>query len=473
GGALGLMLASWLVRLLAATPDLLPLPIGDTGPALDPAVLGFTMLLSLITGVVFGLAPALQASRTDVIGAIKQEAMPAGEGRGWLRKSLVAAQVALSIVSLVGAGWFLRSLGATVEIAPGFATDTVAIATVNIGREGYDRDRGLTFYDQVIERARAIPGAVSAAFAENVPLAGVQINRSMFLETEDTTSRDLRLVPVNYVSPGYFETTAIPLVAGRDFDRRDSVNAPPVAIINETMAKQFWPDRSPIGQRFRFFGEDTGTEVIGVARDSKVTGLAEEPAPLIYEPLYQDYRSFGSLIVRFTQPPTSASASLRKVIADLDSGLSVLDVRTLDQQVEASLTGQRSLTGLIGIFGTIALLLAASGIYGVASFWVGLRTREIGVRMALGARPAGMLALVLRQSMTVVLAGLLIGLALTGFIAIFLGSQVSTLLVGVRPTDPGTFVATVLVLFLVALLACAWPARRASRIDPLIALRQD
>lgn len=472
GGLLGLALANWLIRTLAATDGVLPFPVDDAGLALDPRVLLFTLGVSMLTGVLFGLAPALQASRTDVSGAIKQESLPAGDGHGWLRKSLVAAQVALCVVSLVAAGLFLRSLRQTIRIEPGFSTTNVATLTVNLGREGYDATRGTVFYRQLIERAMALPGAEAAAVTQNLPLAGVGFLRSVFLDTQDTAGRDRRLVPVNYISPGYFATAGIPIMRGRDFTDRDAEGSTSVAIVTETMAKQFFPDRDPIGQRFRFFGEDTPTEIVGLVRDSKVAGLAEEPEPLVYEPIYQDYSSFGSLMVR-TAAPAASGAALRAVVSSLDSGLTVLDVGTLQDQVEGSLTGQRTLTVVVTLVGAMALLLASIGLYGVANYWVGMRTREIGVRMALGARPAGVLALVLRQSMTVVAVGLAAGLAASAAIAWAAGSQIQGFLVGTTASDPSTFIVTILVLVTVALAACFMPARRAARIDPLRALRQD
>ena len=473
GGALGVLLAYWMVRALAAAEGVLPLPIDDTGIALDPGVLAFTAALSVLTGVLFGLAPALEASRTDVIGSIKRESLASGDGRGWLRQGLVASQVALSVASLVAAGWFVRSLMATVNIEPGFATANVATLAVNLGREGYNAERGTVFYKQMLERARAMPGVEVASLAQSVPLGGTQFSRSVYVAKQDTTERDVRLTPVNVVSPGYFSTAEIPVLKGRDFDDRDVTGAPSVAIVNETMAKQYWPDQDPVGQRFHFFGEEAATEVIGVVRDSKVNNLAENPAPLIYEPIFQDYSGFANLMVRTDRPAAPMASQLRGVVTGLDPAVSVLNLQTLDQQVENSLTGQRSLTIVVGIFGAIALLLAAIGLYGVASFWVGMRTREIGVRMALGARPLAMLWLVVRQSMLVVAFGLGAGLVIAIAAAVLLGPQISTLLVRVSPTDPLVFVGTSVVLLLVALLACATPARRAARIDPLTALRQD
>jgi predicted permease len=473
GGALGLALANWLMRVLASTEGVLPFPIDDAGLALDPRVLAFTLIVSTGTGILFGLAPALQASRTDVSGAIKQESMPAGEGRGWLRQTLVAAQVALCVVSLVAAGLFLRSLQQTVRISPGFDPSGVATLTINLGREGYDAERGTVFYRQLVERAMALPGAEAAAVAQTLPLSGAAFLRTVFLPTQDTTARDRQLVPVTTISPGYFATTRIPLLRGRDFETRDAAGAPSVAIVNETMARQFFPGEDPIGKRFTFFGEDAPTEIVGLAKDSKVGGLAEDPTPLVYEPISQDYTSFGSLLVRLASPAAAPPATLRTLVTGLDSGMTVLDIGTLQDQVEGAITGQRTLTIVVAVVGGVALLLASIGLYGVASYWVGMRTREIGVRMALGARPGGVLGLVLRQSMTVVAAGLGVGVLAALAITWAAGAEIQTFLVDTRPSDPATFVLTVLVLTGVALAACYTPARRAARLDPLRALRQD
>ena len=473
GGALGLALANWLVRVLTATDNVLPFPIDDTGLVLDPRVLAFTIGVSMLTGILFGLAPALQASRTDVSGAIKQESLPGGDGRGWLRKSLVAAQVALCVVSLVAAGLFLRSLRETVRIDPGFETGGVATLTLNLGREGYDAERGGVFYRQLLERAMALPGAEAAAFTQSLPLGGTAFMRTVFLPDTDTTARDRQLVPVNTISPGYFATTGIPILRGRDFENRDAPGAPSVAIVNETMARRFFPDQDPIGKRFTFFGEDAPTEIVGLVKDSKVGGLAEEPTALIYEPIYQDYSSFGSLMVRLASTAAAPPAALRALVTSLDSGMTVLDIGALQDQVEGAVTGQRTLTIVVSLVGAVALLLASIGLYGVASYWVGMRTREIGVRMALGARPGGVLALVLRQSMVVVAVGLGIGVLAAAALTWAIGAELQTFLVNTTPGDPSTFVITALVLSAVALAACFTPARRAARIDPLRALRQD
>jgi putative ABC transport system permease protein len=472
GGALGLGLANWLVRVLATTDGILPFPIDDVGLALDPRVLFFTLGVSMITGVLFGLAPALQASRTDVSGAIKQESLPGGDGRGWLRKSLVASQVALCVIALIAAGLFLRSLRETVQIDPGSETSGVATLTLNLGREGYDAERGIVFYRQLVERAMALPGAQAAAVTQSLPLNGTAFLRTVFLADTDTTARDRQLVPVNNISPGFFAATGIPILRGRDFTDGDAVGGPQVAIVNETMARQFFPNEDPVGRRFTFYGEDAPTEIVGVVKDSKVAGLAEDPTALIYEPIYQDYSSFASLMVRLASTSAAPPAALRALVTSLDSGMTVLDIGTLQDQVEGAVTGQRTLTIVVSLVGAVALLLASIGLYGVASYWVGMRTREIGVRMALGARPAGVLRLVLRQSIVVVAIGLGIGVVAAALTWIA-GAELPAFLVNTRPGDLSTFIATTLVLSAVALAACPAPARRAARLDPLRALRQD
>jgi len=472
GGALGLIAASAALRALAASTTVLPFPIDESVISLDGRVLTYVAIVSVATGVVFGILPALQASRTSVAGAIKQGVF-SGDGRGWLRKAVVATQVALSVVSLVAAGLFLRSLGQTATIEPGFEPANVTTVAFSLGREGYDADRGRLFYRQVVDRARALPGVVSAAVAESIPLAGVQIQRTVYLTATPTPDQGRRMTFVNYVTPDYFETTRIPLLRGRAFDQRDAPGNPSVAIVNETMAQRFWPGEDALGRRFWFPGETEPTEVVGIARDSKVAFLAEDPQPLAYEPMDQDYRTFGALLVRTGGPTAGMGTTLRDAIAEIDPDLTILNVRTLDEQVRASFAGQQTLTTLVGVFGIVALLLATMGIYGVASHWVSHRTREIGLRMALGARPGRLLALVLRQSLTVVGVGLVAGTLVAGLAAALLGPQISALLVEVSPTDPSTFAGTIGILLAVGVLACLVPARRAARIDPLRALRQD
>ena len=472
GGTLGLLLAFWLVDTLASTQLPLPLPIDDN-LALDARVLVFTIALALLTGVLFGLVPALQASRPDVVPVLKNESVPTGSPRrGWgsiinFRQALVVAQIALSLVSLIAAGLFVRSLRHAQRIDTGFERKGVLVMAFNLGREGYTPERGQVFYQQIAERVAGLPGVRSAAIAQNAPLTG-GFSRSVFPEGADTTTRDRILVQVNSVSPGYLQTLDIRLVRGRDFGTTDTIGTPLVVVVNETMAERFWPGEDAIGKRFKFFGDDEFSTVIGVARNAKYNGVAEDPRPFIYQPIRQNYSPAGVLHVRADGDAASLTPAIRREVQQLDPTLSVFNIRTLDDQVAQSLAPLRTNVILITTFGTLALVLACIGLYGVASYAVTQRTREIGVRMALGASAASVLRLVLGHSAVLVGAGLICGL----LVALPLTYAIpADLLASVSARDPWAFGVTAAVLAVVALIATYFPARRATKIDPLIALR--
>jgi predicted permease len=473
GGAGGLLLAYWTISTIVAAKLPLPFPADDT-LTLDPRVLIFTTVLSLLTGVLFGLAPALQASKADVVPVLKNELVPsAATGRGLkgllsLRQALVVVQIALSVVSLIAGGLFLRDLRHAQSIDPGFVTSGVLMANVNLNREGYTPERGAVFYDRVVERLHGMPGVQDVAIAQNAPLAGGLL-RSVLMEGADTTTKDRILVQVNTVSSGYFETMGIPILRGRGLADSDLPTSPRVVVVNETMAQQFWKGDEAIGKRFKFFGDQDYTTVVGVARNSKYNGVAEDPIPFIYESLKQDYTPAAALHVRSAGDAAGLAGSVRQAIREIDPTLSMFNVRTLDEQVSQSLQPQRMNVILLTTFGGLALLLASIGLYGVASYSVAQRTREIGVRMALGAQPASVLGLVLGNGLTLVGVGLGVGLA----VALALAGTMQTLVVGVNPRDPVTFIATPAILGTIALVATYVPARRATRIDPLIALRTD
>jgi len=473
GGIAGLVVAYWTLNAIIAARLPLPFPVDDT-LSLDSRVLVFTGVLAILTGVLFGLAPALQASKADVVPVLKNELIPsAGGGRGMLgflslRQVLVVLQVAASLVSLIAAGLFLRDLRHAQAIDPGFETRGVLVMNFNLGREGYTPERGGVFFDQIVERVAALPGVRGAAIAQVPPLAG-GFSRSVFPEGADTTTRDRILVQVNTVGPGYFQTIGIPIVHGRDFTRADLVTTPKVVVINQTMAEQFWKGQDAIGKRFKFFGDDDYSTVVGVAKDSKYNGVVEAPLPFIYQPLAQNYTPAATLHVRAAGDAASLAASVRREVQQLDPTLSLFDVRTLEEQVGESLQPQQMNVVLLTVFGVLALLLAAIGLYGVASYSVSQRTREIGVRMALGARPSSVLAMVLGHGMILVAAGLAVGLV----VAYVISGFAKALFAGVSPHDPATFLLTAAGLGAIALLATYIPARRATRIDPLIALRTD
>jgi predicted permease len=474
GGTLGLLLAYWLVDALAATTLPLPLPVDDN-LALDGRVVLFTTLLALVTGVLFGLAPALQASRSDVVPVLKNETVLSGSARrGWLavfnlRQALVISQVALSLISLVAAALFLRSLRDSQQIDTGFERRGVLIMRFNLGREGYTPERGQVFYQQIAERVIGLPGVRHAAVAQNPPLAGGFL-RSVSPEGADTTTRDRILVQVNSVSPGYFDTVAIPLVRGREFSASDTTGASLVVVINQTMAERFWPGQEAVGKRFKFFGDTDFTTVIGIAKNAKYNAVGEEPIPFIYQPLRQNYSPAATLHVRSEGDVAALAPAIRREVQQLDPTLSVFDIRTLADQVSTSLAPLRTNVILLTVFGSLALLLASIGLYGVASYSVNQRTREIGVRMALGARPSSVLRLVLGSGMLLVGLGLVLGLA--GSLALT-AAVPDGLLLNVRVRDPLTFVGTSLLLTAVAFVATYFPARRATKIDPLLALRND
>lgn len=471
GGAIGLLLSYWTLRALLSGDLPLPFPVA-LNPELDARVLLFAFALSILTGLLFGLAPALQASKPEVVSVLKDELVAAGGRlRGLtLRKALVVFQVALSLVALIAAGLFLRSLRQAQGIDPGFEISKVLVMTFNLGREGYTDERARLFYEQVTERVAGLPGVKSASVAQAAPFSVAGgFARSVFLEGQEATSRSGTLVQVNIVDPRYFETLGIPLVKGRPFTGTDRQGSPQVVVINQTMADQFWKGGDPIGKRFKFFGDQQYTEVVGVVRDSKYNALVEDPQPYIYEPLSQNNTQAAALHVRTVSDAGAFAAAVRSAVRGLDPGLALFDVRTLREQVDQSLALQRLNVWLLTAFGVVALLLAAIGIYGVASYSVSQRTREIGIRMALGAGRREVLELVLRQGLALVAIGVVVGLG--G--ALLVMRLLSSLLFNVTSTDPMTFATTALVLTAVAIGATYVPARRATRVDPLVALRYE
>jgi macrolide transport system ATP-binding/permease protein len=474
GGIAGMALASWTLSAIVAARLPLPFPIDRAALSLDPRVLAFTAGLAILTGILFGLAPALQASKPDVVPVLKNELIPSATGhRGLraffsLRQMLVVAQVALSLMALIAAGLFLRELRHAQQIDTGFETRGVLVMNFNLLREGYTPARGQVFYEQVVEKAGALPGVQGAALAQVPPLAG-GFARSVFPEGADTTTTGRILVQVNTVGTGYFQTIGIPIVRGRDFTRADTAEAPKVVVVNETMARQFWQGQEPLGKRFKFFGDHDYTTVIGVAKDSKYNGVAEDAQNFIYQPLSQNYTPQATLHVRSAGDAAVLSNAVRGAARELDPSLSVFNIRTLEEQVSDSLQPLKMNVIMLAVFGGLALLLASIGLYGVASYAVSQRTREIGVRMALGAQPSSVVALVLGHGMILVGAGLGIGL----IAAYSAAGLMRSLVVGVSTHDPLTFAGTAAVLGGIALLASYIPARRATRIDPLIALRTD
>jgi macrolide transport system ATP-binding/permease protein len=471
GGAIGFLVAFWTKDIIRSIVPFGGGPDGD-GAGLDLRVLVFTLAISVVSGVLFGLAPALQASKPDLVTTLKGEITPPSARRGLrinLRKILVVAQVALSLFALITAGLFVRSLQKAKDVNPGFVSDNVVLMGFNMGREGYGEAQAKQFHRQLLERIEALPGVQSATIARNRPFGG-GFSRSVFIEGQEPPpgGRGV-LVQTNVIGPKFFDTLGIPLLKGRDFTDADRENAPLMVIINETMANRFWPNQDPIGKRFKFFGDKDFREVAGVASDSKVNSLTEQRTPYAYIPLLQEYSPQVTLEVRTASDPKNMVAAIRGEVQGIDPSISVLNVQTLNERVEGSLQGERSQATLLGTAGLLALLLASIGLYGVMAYSVAQRTREIGIRMALGASRKDVLGLVLKQGVGLVSAGVVIGLGVAFGVTRVLASS----LFGVTAADPLTFAATSALLIAVALLATYFPARRATKVDPMIALRYE
>jgi predicted permease len=474
GGGAGLLLANWAAGFLSSLSLGTNLPISFNFEP-DLRVYIYALASVLVSTVVVGLIPALRVARYDVNSVLREGGRSASEGRRRhiARNTLVVAQLAGSLLLLVVAGLFVRSLNKAQRIYLGFDPDHVLDFSLDVQQVGFDKTRGQEFFRQVDERIRAIPGVVSVAQAFVVPMGVVSTDGSVSVEGRPVgPGEHVPTVMYNDVTPGYFDTLRIPLLSGRAFTDADNEKAPPVTIINQTMAKQLWSNESPIGKRFSIKGSGGPfIEVVGVAQDGKYKSPVEDPTPFFYLPLSQAYVDFRAVHVRTSLPP-------EKLQRDIESNLHML---APDIAVKEMQTMTQSLQGLNGFFlfrfgaqltstmGLLGLILAVVGVYSVVSYAAVQRTHEIGIRMALGAAPRDILRMVLRQSVVLVGVGLAVGLA-----AALAGTRaIASLIVGVRPTDPVTFVAVVALLTVIALVACWIPARRATRVSPLVALRYE
>jgi predicted permease len=480
GGAAGVGLAWAAVRGFEAAP--LPAGAPSLDLSIDGRVLLFSLGLSLATGILFGLAPALQASRRSLVPALKDGAQDERRSaRFSLKRSLIVAEVALSMVLLIAAGLFVRSLQAAQRIDPGFDADKLISAPLGINLLRYTTQQGRDFYQRLVERVEALPGVEAATVARVRLLSGNTRVLSLHIEGRESSHERSQseggsaatghtATNANIVGAGFFETIGIPVLLGRAFTTQDDGAHPPVAIVNETIVKMHFEGNSPIGQRISVTGPDgPWREIVGVVRDSKYANLGEGALPLTYLPLAQNHETGMTLYVRAAVTPASLVPAVRREIQALEPNLPVPNIETVSDSVASSLYGRRVGAWLIGVFGGLAVVLAAVGIYGVLSFSTARRTHEIGIRLALGAEARDVFLLVLRDGMLLVTAGIAIGLV--G--ALVAGRSLTTFLYGVTPADSRTLVSTTIILGTVALAACAIPARRAMRVDPIVALRQD
>ncbi|MFN0121121.1 MAG: ABC transporter permease [Blastocatellia bacterium] len=469
GGGVGLLLAFWINDLV--TKIKLPTDIAIVFDLrMDWRVLAYGMGLSLLTGVIFGLLPAWQASKPDLVPALKDEASASGFRRARLRNALVVAQMALSLLLLICAGLIVRSLQQAQAMRPGFNPENAVAMTFDIALQGYNEARGRAFHKQILERVRQLSGVKSVAITDYVPLSLSFNNSSIYIEGQPAPrSGDMPLAVMSRVTPGFFETMGIAL-RGRDFTEHDDRTESRFAVVNEEFARRFFPGQDAIGKRFNHSGpNDPYWQIIGVAANGKYNSLGEKQQIAVYRPQLRDYNTYTTLIARTTVSPDTMISAIRQEFRDLDAALPLSDVKTLKQHMSLPLFPARVAGMVLGSFGVLALILAASGIYGVMAYVVSQRTREIGIRMALGASAGTVLRMITTQGMKLILVGMAIGLIAAFFLTRFL----SGVLYGVSATDPLTFVVIVALLLVIALLACWIPARRAARVDPLVALRYE
>jgi putative ABC transport system permease protein len=482
GGLAGVLLAWTVVQAYQAAPapaGALPIALEFT---VDRRVLAFSLLLSVLTGVIFGLAPALQASSPGLVPALKDESfVPDGRARRFnLKKALVVSEVALSVMLLAAAGLFIRSLRAAQTIDPGFDIDRLVSAPLNVNLLRYTRAQGREFYRRAVERMEQLPGVEAASVARVAVLTGGGRTTTVRIEgrarpqdggqseggTGGLAAYDTR---ANVVSPGFFRTLGIAIVRGRGLTDLDTDTHPAVTLVNEAFARQFFPGEDPIGKRMTMGNGPDGPwiEIVGITRDTKYATLAETDIPIIYLPIAQNHETGVTLYVRASVPPAGLVPQIRREIQAIEPNLPLPTIQTMNETIGTSLYAPRMGAMLLSVFGGLALMLACLGVYGVLAFSIARRTREIGIRMALGADRHRVLGLVMREGMALVAVGLAIGLAA----ALYASQWMRAFLYDISVRDATTFTSVPAVLAVMALLACYLPARRAMRVDPMRALR--
>ena len=478
GGIGGLVLALWTRDLLwSLVPTTLPVQLTlDT--SLDGRVIGFAALVSAAGGLFFGLVPAIQSSRPDLSTELKSGQQKEGSIRRFSpRNILVIAQVSLSLVALISAGLLMRSFQNTLDIDPGFRTEDVLTVSFNLNDNRYlEEAMGQDLVRRLQEEVESVPGVLNADVGSAMPMFFPGMGRTVFIEGRDAgEAEDGILVSTSTVGPKYLEAMGIELLRGRDFSRVEekatsSDIGPDYAIINETMAERFWPGEDALGRHFRFYGDNHTVEVIGIAATTKYLQLAEQPRPFAYLPIQQSFRDMRfavNLFVRTAGGPTSVAGDVRSVIRELDPKIPITSVLPMTEVVHRSMLLPRIGAVLVAAFGGLALFLAAIGVYGVISFSVSQRTHEIGLRMALGARSADAMKLVVKQGLALTSIGIVIGVA----VSIGITRVMATFLVGIDALDPTVFGGVALTLAAVSVLACYIPALRATKVDPVTALR--
>jgi predicted permease len=473
GGILGLIFARWAALALMSVriPSDVPLRLFDL--RMDWRIFTFTFLAALLTGMIAGLIPSLQASRADLADTLKAGGRSGGASTGHhrFRNALVVAQVAVSLLLLACAGFFIRSLQNSAHVDMGFRVDHTLLMSMNVGLQGYKEERGQQFFEQLTERVRSLPGVRDAAIAAYIPMGDENSLDNIYPEGQPTDDKSKTESTFDdSVQPGYFRTAGTPVIEGREFTEADNATAPHVAIINETFAKEIWPGQDPIGKVFRIKKDGPPVQVVGLTRTGKYLFLYEKPQLYAYFPMAQSYNSGINLFVHTVDDPQRLVTAVREQISQLDAGLPVFNVTTMDVQVQygKALFPARLGVMFVGTFGLLGLVLASVGVYGVVSYSVSQRTQEIGIRTALGAQRSNVLGMILKQGMAMSLIGTAVGIVLSFLLFRGLGSM----LYGVKSTDFLTLGTVSALLLFVAFVASYVPALRATRVDPVVALRE-
>ncbi|HEU5411732.1 MAG TPA: ABC transporter permease, partial [Candidatus Acidoferrales bacterium] len=466
GAAAGLLLAYWAMKpLLALAPRSIP---NISAVTLNTTVLCFTIAIAVLTAILFGLAPSLQAMRVDLNASMKNGPTMAGPGREYFRSALLIGEIAAALVLVVGAGLLIRSLSATLRVDPGFNPDELLTFDMNVVGRQVNDSYDINFYGEVLRRIRAMPGVRSAAAVMQPPVQGLHWTSPYIIEGQEAIPPSERpWTAINMVTSGYFQTMQTRLLEGRFFTESDNAHQPLVVILNQTLAKRLWPNESAVGKRI--YAQETWRQVIGVVEDTKQFALNAPPWPETYLPFQQMPLGFMTLVVRADGSPANLVRAVISAVHTVDKNQSILHVAPMTQYLDRSTQAERFSTYLLSLLGLLALLLAAIGTYGLMAYTVAQRTHEVGVRMALGATSSDVLRLIIWRGAKLAFAGVVIGIGAALALTRLLGNQ----LFAVRPTDPATFAGVSLILVIVALVACYIPARRAMRVDPMTALRYE
>jgi len=473
GGVAGLVLAPWLVSMLVHTQTRFNVTQSLLKNTLDLRVLAFTAVTTVLAGLIFGLLPSWQSSRAQLVPMLKDESggTSVGEQRHYVRRFLVVGQLSLSIVVLIGAGLCLKSLRNLLAIDPGYRADNLLIVPLDLDEKKYDAARGLAFRTALLEKLQATPGVEGVSYGSVIPFSGSRYMSSLFVEGRQPLANDQMAFDASVVGPRYHETMGVKLVTGRGFTEQDRDGSAPVIIINDTMANRLFPGESAIGRRLTTRTNGPGLEIIGITKTVKHHDLTEAPLPHFDLPAAQSsYANYTNIVLRTKGPAVDLIPSVRNQLLSLDPSLPVMDISAMSEQIGAALAATRLASSLISLFGVVSLLLASLGVYGLMAWLVLRRTRELGIRLALGAQRSNLIGLILRQGLWLTLTGVGVGLSTAFAVSRIFDTQQ---LYQVKATDTFTFLCVALLLTFVSLLACFIPAVRATRIDPLRALRYE